>query len=480
MNHNSSSLAGARTGLRRRFPPWLLAALTAAAAAATAADRRPNLVFVYADDQRWDAIGAVQREQGEQARFPWFKTPNLDRLAAAGVRFRNAFVTLSLCSPSRAAFLTGRYNHLNGVINNNTPLPEDSVTHASLLRAAGYRTAYFGKWHMGRQSGQRPGFDHSAGFVGQGRYFDCPFEINGVETPTEGWVDDVSTGYAIEWIKQNHDRPFSLVLGFKSPHGPRGGDNLPDRLRNRFAGETSRPTPNFGVPPIWRQPTANPSQGLADNSIHLDYLRHVAGADENLGRLLDALDELGLTDDTMVVYSSDNGYYLGEHCLGDKRSLYEESLRIPLLARYPRRFPKGLVVDQMVLNIDLAPTFLDLAGVAVPPAMQGASWQPLAAGRKPADWRTSFLAQYYKELGDTPTCFGVRTPDAKLVNYPGHPEWIEAFNLAADRYEVNNLAADPAVTASLRAKLDTQVKAMHFTVPAKADKPPRARPAKQR
>lgn len=216
-----------------------------------AADRRPNFLFIYTDDQRWDAMGVVQREQGEKARFPWFKSPGMDRLAAEGVRFRNAFVTLSLCAPSRAAFLTGRYNHLNGITNNSRPFPVESVTHATLMRAAGYQTAYIGKWHRGEQRGQRPGFDYSASFIGHGQYQDCPFELNGTAAPTKGWVDDVSTDFAIEWMKQNKERPFSVVVGFKSPHNPRGGNNLPERLRGLYAGETSRPTPNCGVPAIF-------------------------------------------------------------------------------------------------------------------------------------------------------------------------------------------------------------------------------------
>jgi Sulfatase len=160
-------------------------------------------------------------------------------------RIRNAFVTLSLSAPSRAAFLTGRYNHANGITNNGTPLPDDAVTHATLLREAGYKTADVGKWHMGNQKGARPGFDYSAGIVGQGRHQD------GKPTPTKGWVDDVSTDYAIGWIKENKGKPFSLTLGFKSPHGARGGNNLPERLRQLYAGETSRPTPNCGVPAIF-------------------------------------------------------------------------------------------------------------------------------------------------------------------------------------------------------------------------------------
>jgi arylsulfatase A-like enzyme len=461
--------------LSRRLSAWLLAAL-AGAASLHAAERKPNFLFVYTDDQRWDAVGVVQREQGERARFPWFKSPNMDRLAAEGVRFRNAFVTLSLCAPSRAAFLTGRYNHLNGVIDNHTTFPTNSVTHATLLRSAGYRTAYIGKWHMGNQRGQRPGFDYSASFIAHGRYQDCPVEINGVSTPTRGWLDDVSTDYAIEWMKQNRDRPFSLVVGFKSPHSPRGGPNLPERLRNLYAGETSRATPNLGARAIFNGPppaSGNVPHPLAANSVHLDYLRHVTGADENLGRLLDTLDKLGLAEDTVVVYSSDNGYYLGEHGLGDKRSIYEESLRIPLLLRYPRLFGKGKVVDEMVLNIDLAPTFLDLAGMPVPREMQGVSWKALAAGHKPANWRQSFLAEYFYENGggDTPTLVGVRTANAKLVKYPGHAQWTEVFDLAVDPYELKNLAADPAATAKLSAEFDAQVQAVGYAVPANADKP---------
>jgi arylsulfatase A-like enzyme len=472
----TSLSAPTRTARKLIHLAFLLFAFTCLACS-HAAERKPNFLFVYTDDHRWDAMGVVQREQGERARFPWFKSPNMDRLAAEGLRFRNAFVTLSLCAPSRAAFLTGRYNHLNGITDNGTPFPTNAVTHPMLLRAAGYRTAYIGKWHMGNQRGQRPGFDYSASFIAHGRYQDCPVEINGVSTPTKGWLDDVSTDFAIEWMKQNRDHPFSMVVGYKSPHSPRGGKNLPERLRNLYADKTSRPTPNCGVPAIFQKPdpkTGQHASGLADNAIHLDYLRHVAGVDDNIGRLLGALDELGLAEDTVVVYTSDNGYYLGEHCSGDKRSLYEESIRVPMLVRYPRLFGKGRIVDELVLNIDFAPSFLELAGVPVPKDMQGASWKELASGRKPAHWRQSFIAQYYKELGNVPTLFGVRTTTHKLVNYPNHPEWTEVFDLAADPYEIKNLASDVALTAKLEAELDRLMKTVGYTVPQEANKPPPA------
>ncbi|MBM3983299.1 MAG: DUF4976 domain-containing protein, partial [Planctomycetes bacterium] len=182
-------------------------------------------------------------------------------------------------------------------------------------------------------------------------------------------------------------------------------------------------------------------------------------------RVLDALDELKLTDDTVVVYASDNGYFLGEHNSGDKRALYDESLRIPFLVRYPRLFGKGKTVDEMVLNIDLAPTLLDLAGVKVPKEMQGASWKDLAAGRKPEKWREAFFAEYYKELGNVPTCYAIRTATHKLVKYPGHPEWTEVFDLAVDPYEIKNLASDAKLTAKLEGELKAVIKVVDYTEP---------------
>jgi arylsulfatase A-like enzyme len=469
--------------LPARFPLLiLLASFVGTALSAATPPSRPNFLFVYTDDQRYDAMGVVQREQGERARFPWFKTPAMDRIAAEGVRFRNAFVTLSLCAPSRAAFLTSRYNHLNGVINNETPFPAESVTHASLLREAGYTTAYIGKWHMAMQRGQRPGFSYSASFVGQGKYVDCPFEINGVETPTKGWVDDVSTDYAIEFMKQSRDRPFSLVVGFKTPHVPLVP---PARAKGRFEGEKWRAVPNIeGANAPYRQAAGGTIQGWEKRPTNLNYFRCVSAIDDCLGRMLDALDALGLAENTVVVFASDNGYYFGEHTLGDKRSAYDESLRIPLLVRYPKLFPKGKVVDEMVLNLDLAPTFLDLAGVAAPVTMQGRSWAPLVTKGRPDDWRRAFFYEYFLETQypTTPTLFAVRTETAKLIKYPGHEEWTELFDLQADPYEMKNLARDPgraAMLGQLQAEFDRQQKASAFRMPDNVGKMPEkgARPA---
>lgn len=471
--------------LRSLAPACAVLALLASSGRAAEAAKRPNFLFVFTDDQRWDALGVVQAEQGKWARFPWFKTPHMDRLAAGGVRFRNAFVVNSLCAPSRACFLTGRYSHFNGIANNHTPFPTDNVTFATLLRTAGYQTGYVGKWHMGQQKGQRPGFDYSASFIGQGKYFDCPIEINGVSTPTQGFVDDRSTDFAIDFMKKHREQPFALVVGFKSCHGP---FTPPERAKERFTGDMAKPPANRDAPAIYRSAAAErqqeqPKKKKATNppgaeakraGVSLNYFRCVSSADDNLGRLLDALDELKLAEDTVVVFGSDNGYYLGEHGLGDKRSAYDESLRIPLIVRYPRLGVKGKARDEMVLNIDLAPTFLDFAGVAAPKEMQGRSWRPLLEG-KSAEWRKAWFYEYFLERGYTgiPTVLAVRTGNAKIIKYPGHDDWTEVFDLHADPYETKNLATDPAHKAlreQLEGEFERQKQAVGFRVPPYADK----------
>ena len=443
------------------------------ASLAAAAERKPNLIYVFTDDQRWDALGVVQQEQGEKGRFPWLKTPNLDRLASEGVRFLNAFVVNSLCAPSRATLVTGQYGHVNGVRNNHTPHPEGNLSLAALLRPAGYVSGYFGKWHHGQQSGKRPGFDTSASFVGQGKYFDCPIEVDGVARPSKGFVDDVTTDYAAEFIKANQERPFLVILGFKTCHGP---FTPPPRHEKAYEGALARNVPNYGVPAIYAKPGAQSrATDAPEVPTNLGMFRGINAVDENVGKLLRLLDELKLADDTVFVFSSDNGYYLGEHNLGDKRTAYEEALRIPMLVRYPRVVKAGRLEDRMVLNIDPAATFLDLAGQPVPSAMHGRSWKPLLEGKGDTPWRESFFYCYFRERGyEAPETTAVRTSDAKLIKYPGHDEWTEMFNLASDPYEMKNLAADPA-HAALRAKLeaeyDRQAKAIGFQIPDVAEEP---------
>jgi arylsulfatase A-like enzyme len=460
---------------------WLLLVAWSVAA------ERPNFVFIYTDDQRWDALGVVQREQGDKARFPWFQTPHLDRLASEGIRFRNAFVVNSLCAPSRSVYLTGRYSHNNGVANNHTPFPAENVdaTWSSLLKQAGYATGYVGKFHHGQQAGKRPGFEYSASFLGQGRYTDCPFEINGVATATSGYVDDVSTGFAIDFIRANRDKPFAVVVGFKAAHGP---FDPPPRLKEKYAGVEARPVPNldspapyggnFSVPAKSAKPKAKKPKPKAvgnRSAMLAGYFGCLAAVDENVGRIMAALDELKLAENTVVVFTSDNGFYLGEHRLGDKRSAYDESLRIPLLVRWPKLPGRGRKVDQLALNLDLAPTFLDLAGVKIPAQMQGRSWRPLLEGEAGgvANWRTAFFYEYFFERGySIPTVLAVRTDNAKLIKYPGHDEWTELFNLAADPYETKNLVRDPAqkdLLAAMQKEFDRQAQEVGFKIPEFAD-----------
>jgi arylsulfatase A-like enzyme len=446
---------------------------------AAATTNRPNFLFIYTDDQRYDALGVVQREQGERGRFPWLQTPNLDRIANEGVRFRNAFVVNALCSPSRAVFLTGRYNHFNGIANNHTPFPTNNVTHASLLRAAGYATAYIGKWHMNSQSGQRPGFSYSASYVAHGRYHDCVFEINGAKTNTTGWVDDVSTDFTIDFMKRHRHEPFLAVLGFKSPHGP---FEPPTRWHGKLTNAVARPAASAEVrPPYPLRTNVNQATAVQASTrrieMHRKYFRTISAVDENAGRILQALDDLGLSENTMLIYASDNGFYLGEHGLGDKRSAYEESMRIPLLVRYPKLGLRGKVIDSMVLNLDLAPTLLDFAGAVIPKEMQGHSWRPLltpSRGTPTAkDWRRSFFYEYFLEANlGPPTLLAVRTESAKLIKYPGHEDWTELFDLQADPYETNNLARSSAheeLRREMQNELDRQAKAVGFCIPPYAD-----------
>ena len=457
----------------------LLLGVLASVQAAQAPAVRPNLLFIYTDDQSYDALSIVQKEQGEKGRFPWLKTPNLDRLASEGIRFRNAFVVCSLCSPSRAVTLTGRYNHHNGIASNFRPFPADNVTQATLLRTAGYTTAYVGKWHMGNQR-ERPGFDFHATYISHGRYADCPFIVDGKNTPTTGWVDDVATDYAIGFIKQQKTaaKPWSLMLGYKTPHEPW---QPPARARDLYTDEKARSIPNLNTPPPYM---AAKTQGPAGKPVppttrtNLDYFRCVTAMDDCVGRLLAALDETGLTSNTLVVFTSDNGVYLGAHASGDKRSAYDESLRVPFLVRYPALGPaaRGRLVDEMVLNLDNAPTMLDFAGVRVPDKMQGRSLRPLLTGT-PAQWRQSWFYEYFAEdqKGTSiPDITAVRTTDAKLIKYRGFSQWTELFDLKSDPHEMKNLFNDPEASG-LREKMlaehDRLLKETGYHEPSFVDRP---------
>ncbi|QHI68004.1 sulfatase family protein [Tichowtungia aerotolerans] len=444
---------------------------------AESAAPRPNILFIFTDDQRWDALGVVQEEMGKRARFPWLKTPNLDRLAAQGMRFREAFVVNSVCSPSRACMLTGQYSHNNGLLNNHTPFPVETVTVPKLLQQAGYTTGMFGKWHMGAQQ-DRPGFDVSKSYIGHGQFLDCPFLVNGVKTPTQGWVDDVATDYAIDFIKKNSNAPFFAWVGLKSPHDTR----VPaPQDRDAYQNEYPDDSPNLNRHPMPFMNALQAARGAErDPKYLMDYFRTLNGVDRCIGRILDALEATGQRDNTLLVFSSDNGYYLGEHCKTDKRMAHEESLRIPLLIHYPDMVPAGSLCDATVLNIDLSSTFLDLAGVSPPSSMQGASLTPLLQGNTPASWRTAFFYEYFYENNTwPPTVTAVRTTTHKLIKYHFAEPFYELFDLQNDPYETRNLFYEPKfapLKKRMLANYQQQHDACGYFEPEAADRPTRVWP----
>lgn len=438
------------------------------AAGPAVAAERPNVLVVLTDDMRWDAIGVVQKEQGKAALFPWFKTPNLDRLASEGVRFTNAFCTTSLCSPSRASFLSGQYAHRHKVLNNFTDYPNDLPSYPKGLQAAGYETAYIGKWHMGEDDDRRrPGFDFWMSHKGQGNYFDTEFNIDGTRKGIKGYYTTVVTDAAVEWIKKKHDKPWMLVLGHKAPHG---GPITPEpKYEKAFDAETITKPANAeaykgGGKPKWLEeqyPTwhglGGPLYGQKEYGKFVRaYLGTIASVDDSVGRLYQTLKDAGQLDNTLIVFTTDNGFAIGEHGRVDKRTAYEESLRLPLLVRYPPLAKAGTVVKEMVLSLDLAPTLLDVCGAKPLPNADGRSWKPLLEG-KAAGWRSAFFYQYNYEaqFPYTPNVRAVRTADWKYIRYPhgdGKPDHhaAELYDLKADPLETKNLAADPAHAARVK------------------------------
>lgn len=432
--------------------------------------QRPNIVLILSDDQNASDLGC--------AGHPWLQTPNLDLLAAEGVRFSRAFVTTALCSPSRATFLTGQYARTHGILSNNQVLGAELPSFASELREAGYLTAYVGKWHMGTGGGPRPGFDYSATYAGQGRVRDIPFLVGTDKTKkvsTKGWVDDVATDFAIDFLRESRQRPLLLCLGFKSPHTPRVPDErhaslyadepLPEaQAAKRFPPYPTRPEfeqlvaaaksdeTSYVTADDWleqwegpRLPETELVRGSGQGEDLRNYYRLITGLDENVGRLLAVLDELGLTRNTVVVYASDNGVMNGRLGVYGKRSAYDEAIAVPLIIRYPAGLGPdqvGGVQDGLVLNLDIAPTLLDLAGAKIPASMRGRSLRPLLQDAD-ADWRQEFLIEYLpSRRGPSPEILALRTPRWKLVTYPGHAPWTELFDLDADPQEEHDLSQD--------------------------------------
>ena len=449
---------------------------------------RPNFIIIVPDDMRWDATGFMQGRMaslGRTARFPYLNdgsdpgkavsmTPNIDRLSTEGIHFDNGFCVYSLCSPSRSVMLTGLYPHRNGVTYNDQDFPVGIPTYATLLQGAGWATGYFGKWHHGVQ-GERPGFGTQQSFRGQGHYYGTVFyDEKGKATTATKWVDEQSTDYLLDFINTQHaaGKPFVGFLGMKTPHGPRqnakGKTQAPEGFDGLFPGTNPVAVPSLlsegASPPPWK-PDANKTGTGNDTRF---YMQLVSAADAQVGRILGRLTELGIADNTAVFFLSDNGYFLGEHGLGDKRAAFEEGLRIPFMVRYPplQQGGAGRIAGEMALNVDLAPTILDIAGLPVPPEMQGRSLKPLIENRTPADWRDSFFFSYTDDPefpGSVADFIGLRFVDGrKLVRYAKDSGWDEFYrtepsNPGADQYELSNLIAAPSeesAVALMKVRLD--------------------------
>ncbi len=427
--------------------------------------RRPNIVFVLVDDLRWDALG--------YAGHPFVKTPHIDRIAREGAIFENAFVTTPLCSPARGSFLTGQYVRTHGVRGNgdNAERSHKMVTFPRLLHDAGYATAYVGKWHMGSDDSPRPGFDRWVSFRGQGQYEDPPLNIDGKQVAAKGYMTDLLSDYAVEFIrKQSAAKPFCLYLSHKAVHGPftpaarhaslfsevaiRRSPNAQDNLAGKPM--LTRELPQAAVKKAAKKKGAvvGPGDELVRNQ-----LRCLTSIDEGVGRVLQALEETKALENTLIIFTSDNGYFWGEHGLGDKRAAYEEAIRIPMAARYPAMIKPGTRIGAMVLNIDIAPTMMAAAGLPVHRQMQGRSMLPLFSG-KTKNWREHFLCEYFMEqnFARVASWEAVRTARYKYIHYLDLKDMDELYDLQADSGEMKNLIGEASakpVLASMQKLLDT-------------------------
>jgi len=433
---------------------------------------RPNFVVILADDMAYGLFG-------EGRRFPALQLNNLERLAARGVHFDRAAVTTSLCSPSRATLLSGLYAHTHGVgVNEIVELPASIPTYPQILQAAGYQTAYVGKWHMdARTDAPRPGFNYWLSFKGQGVYFDPLLNENGKALKRTGYITDLLTEYSVNWLRQRGPQPFLLILSHKAPHQPvQPAPRHADALADLTLPEPASFEDPFADKPSWQrryalcggQPSAYvscpdplpktlaPTAWSPHDPYRLDYLRTLLALDESVGAVVSALESQGLTGSTYVFFLSDNGLFLGEHRLGDKRIAYEESIRVPFVVA--GRDLAARRSNAMALNLDLAPTILDLAGAPIPGAMQGRSLGPLLRAESSGPVRDSFLYEYETDsvYPVVPSLFAIRTLGRKYVTYPDRPDEDELYDLASDPSELTNLAGRAeweATRASLRQQL---------------------------
>lgn len=448
---------------------------------------RPNIVFIMSDDHAAHAMSCYGSRINQ--------TPNIDRIADGGMRFDNCFCTNSICGPSRAVILTGTYNHINGVTTLKTMMDGRQLTFPKLLQQNGYQTAVIGKWHLGHGDIHDPtGFDYWNVLPGQGLYHNPEMIEMGEKKVIEGYATDIITDLSLDWLsKRDRNKPFCLLCHHKAPHRPW----QPDEKHARIYEDVDIPEPEtFNDDYSNRALAAAGAKMRVDRDLDFkdlkqpipagltpkqerswkyqryikDYLRCVASIDDNVGRLLDYLDAEGLTEDTLIIYTSDQGFFLGDHGWYDKRFMYEESLRMPFIIRYPREIPPKSVNPNIIVNVDFPLTFLDYAGVEAPQSMQGTSFRPLLKGETPPDWQSSVYYRYWMHMTQhrVPAHYGVRTMRYKLIFYygealgqpgavdePRKPEW-ELFDLEKDPRELNNLYNDPdyaEVIKELKAEL---------------------------
>ncbi len=418
-----------------------------------------NVVFILTDDHRYDAMSFLHHQ--------FAQTPVLDSMAANGVYMKNALVTTSLCSPSRASILTGLYTFRHRVIDNNRPIPPGTIYFPQYLQEAGYATAFIGKWHMGGESdAPRPGFDHWVSFKGQGVYF-APkggymLNVDGKHVPLKGYMTDELTDYAVDWLKQQKPggKPFFLYLSHKALHAnftpaPKYEGRFTNLPFKRPITEANTPT-NYWDKPRWMHDQRNSWHGVdfpyhSNLDIERYYKRYcetLCSVDDSVGRVLQQLKDMGVENNTLVIYMGDNGFQFGEHGLIDKRTAYEASIRVPLLLYCPGLFHGANVVDKVVANIDIAPTIMEAMGLQKPPHMDGLSFLPLAEGKK-VPWRKYFLYVYYweKNYPQTPTMFAIRSDRYKYITYYGVWDVDELYDLQNDPNEMKNLLYDPQYKA---------------------------------
>jgi arylsulfatase A-like enzyme len=415
-------------------------------------NNRKNIIFILSDDHRYDAMGFL-------GKYDFLKTPNMDKLAKEGAYIKNAFVSTSLCSPSRATILTGLYAHEHGVVDNQSPVRNDLIYFPEYLQKAGYETAFIGKWHMGEMQGDdnpRKGFDKWVSFKGQGEYFDPELNIDGKRIKRKGYITDILTDYAIDWMKQKRDKPFFLYLSHKAVHALFKPDKKDlrkyDNVKVPHPANMANTEENYKGKPRWVKEQRNSWHGVDYmyygeydfDTFFKRYCETLLSLDRNIGKVINYTEQADIADNTVIMYMGDNGFVFGEHGLIDKRHMYEESIKVPLLVYSPSTIKGGTVISENVQNIDIAPTILDIADEDIPTNMRGRSFLPLIEGKK-TKWRNEIFYEYYWERAfpQTPTTFGIRTDKYKYIYYYGIWDTNELYDIENDPAEMNNLIDQP-------------------------------------